>query len=280
MGDFHEGSLPFPFTGNFCIIEEVYFNCLGDFMESLQLQISNFEGPFDLLLHLLKINKMKIQEIRISEITSQYLFYLQGMKELDLEIASEFLLIASTLLEIKSREMLPKYVEEVDEEELKEKLVLRIEEYEAFKLMAETLGERYDEDLLIFTKRAETIVGDEVPLEELLRRVTIEHLYITYKSLMNRQKEKVNRSALRTKIMEREEYKIEDKMEELERLLYENRRVNFSTLLFQTKSKSECIVFFLAILELSRNHRIRVSQAEVFSEIIIEKGADHGSESL
>lgn len=249
-------------------------------MESLQLQISNFEGPFDLLLHLLKINKMKIQEIRISEITSQYLFYLQGMKELDLEIASEFLLIASTLLEIKSREMLPKYVEEVDEEELKEKLVLRIEEYEAFKLMAETLGERYDEDLLIFTKRAETIVGDEVPLEELLRRVTIEHLYITYKSLMNRQKEKVNRSALRTKIMEREEYKIEDKMDELERLLYENRRVNFSTLLFQTKSKSECIVFFLAILELSRNHRIRVSQAEVFSEIIIEKGADHGSESL
>ena len=249
-------------------------------MESLQLQISNFEGPFDLLLHLLKINKMKIQEIRISEITSQYLAYLQGMKELDLEIASEFLLIASTLLEIKSREMLPKYVEEVDEEELKEKLVLRIEEYEAFKLMAEGLGERYDEDLLIFTKRAETIVGDEVSLEELLRGVTIDHLYITYKSLMNRQKEKVNRSALRTKIMEREEYKIEDKMEELERLLYENRRVNFSTLLFQTKSKSECIVFFLAILELSRNHRIRVSQSEVFSEIIIEKGAEHGRESL
>src|SRR5690554_4141685 len=111
-------------------------------MDSLQLQISNFEGPFDLLLHLLKINKMKIQEIRISEITSQYLLYLQGMKELDLEIASEFLLVASTLLEIKSREMLPKYVEEVDEEELKEKLVLRIEEYEAFKLMAESLGER------------------------------------------------------------------------------------------------------------------------------------------
>jgi segregation and condensation protein A len=249
-------------------------------MDSLQLQISNFEGPFDLLLHLLKINKMKIQEIRISEITSQYLLYLQGMKELDLEIASEFLLVASTLLEIKSREMLPKYVEEVDEEELKEKLVLRIEEYEAFKLMAESLGERYDEDLLIFTKRAETILGDEVSPEDLLRGVTIDHLYITYKSLMNRQKEKINRRSLRTKILEREEYKIEDKMDELERMLHENRRVNFSNILFQTKSKSECIVFFLAILELSRNHRIRVSQAEVFSEIIIEKGADHGRELI
>lgn len=245
-------------------------------MENLQLQITNFEGPFDLLLHLLKVNKMKIQEIRISEITGQYLAYLQSMKELDLEIASEFLLIASTLLEIKSREMLPKYVEVVDEEELKEKLVLRIEEYEAFKLLAESLGARYDEDLLIFTKRAETIEADEVPLEELLRGVTIDHLYLTYKSLMNRQKEKINRSALRTKILEREEYKIEDKMEELERMLYENSKVNFSMLLIQTKSKSECIVFFLAILELSRNHRIRVSQAEVFSEIIIEKGECNG----
>lgn len=245
-------------------------------MENLQLHITNFEGPFDLLLHLLKVNKMKIQEIRISEITGQYLAYLQSMKELDLEIASEFLLIASTLLEIKSREMLPKYVEVVDEEELKEKLVLRIEEYEAFKLLAESLGARYDEDLLIFTKRAETIEADEVPLEELLRGVTIDHLYLTYKSLMNRQKEKINRSALRTKILEREEYKIEDKMEELERMLYENSKVNFSMLLIQTKSKSECIVFFLAILELSRNHRIRVSQAEVFSEIIIEKGECNG----
>lgn len=245
-------------------------------MENLQLHITNFEGPFDLLIHLLKVNKMKIQEIRISEITGQYLAYLQSMKELDLEIASEFLLIASTLLEIKSREMLPKYVEVVDEEELKEKLVLRIEEYEAFKLLAESLGARYDEDLLIFTKRAETIEADEVPLEELLRGVTIDHLYLTYKSLMNRQKEKINRSALRTKILEREEYKIEDKMEELERMLYENSKVNFSMLLIQTKSKSECIVFFLAILELSRNHRIRVSQAEVFSEIIIEKGECNG----
>ena len=249
-------------------------------MEPLELHISNFQGPFDLLLHLLKINKMKIQELRISEITNQYLVYLQSMKEMDLDIASEFLLMASTLLEIKSREMLPKHVEEVDEEELKEKLVLRIEEYEAFKLLSESLGQRFSEDLLIFTKRAETIVQDEVPLEELLKWVTIDHLYLTYKSLMNRQKEKVNRNVLRTRTLEREEYKIEDKMEELERILIQNGRVNFSSLLFQTKSKSECIVFFLAILELSRNHRIRVLQAEVFSEIIIERGADHGRESV
>lgn len=244
-------------------------------MESLNISITNFEGPFDLLLHLLKVNKMQIQEIRISEITSQYLNYLHSMQELDLEIASEFLLMASTLLEIKSREMLPKHEEEVDEEELKEKLVLRIEEYEAFKKIAENLAELFNKDLFIFTKRAETIAQDEVPLEDLLSGVTMDSLYITYKSLMNRQKEKVNRSFIRTKTVEREEFKIEDKMEELERILLGNQRVNFSNLLLKMKSKAECIVFFLAILELSRNHRIRVSQNNVFSEIIIEKGVEN-----
>ena len=245
-------------------------------MESLNISITNFEGPFDLLLHLLKVNKMQIQEIRISEITSQYLSYLHSMQELDLEIASEFLLMASTLLEIKSREMLPKHEEEVDEEELKEKLVLRIEEYEVFRKIAENLEELFNKDLFIFTKRAETITQDEVPLEDLLSGVTMDSLYITYKSLMNRQKEKINRSFIRTKTVEREEYKIEDKMEELERILLGNQRVNFSNLLLKMKSKAECIVFFLAILELSRSHRIRVSQNTVFSEIIIEKGEENG----
>ena len=245
-------------------------------MESLNISITNFEGPFDLLLHLLKVNKMQIQEIRISEITSQYLNYLHGMQELDLEIASEFLLMASTLLEIKSREMLPKHEEEVDEEELKEKLVLRIEEYESFKKIAENLAERFNKDLFIFTKRAETIQQDEVSLEDLLKGVTMDSLYITYKSLMNRQKEKVNRSFTRTRTIEREEYRIEDKMEELERILLGNHRLNFSNLLLKMKSKAECIVLFLAILELSRNHRIKVSQNNVFSEIIIEKGEENG----
>jgi len=245
-------------------------------MESLNINITNFEGPFDLLLHLLKVNKMKIQEIRISEITSQYLLYLHSMQELDLEIASEFLLMASTLLEIKSREMLPKHKEEVDEEELKEKLVLRIEEYEAFKIIAEKIGERFRNDLFIFTKRAETIIQDEVPLDKLLQGVTMDSLYLTYKSLMNRQKEKVNRSFVRTRTLEREEYRIEDKMEDLERILAGRSTFSFSDLLTGMKSKAERIVLFLAILELSRNRRIRVSQEDIFSEIIIEKGVEDG----
>lgn len=245
-------------------------------MESLQINITNFEGPFDLLLHLLKVNKMQINEIRISEITSQYLEYLRSMDELNLEIASEFLLVAATLLEIKSREMLPKYKEEVDEEELKEKLVLRIEEYEAFKNISENLGARFEKDLFIFTKRAETIPGDDQPLSELLKGVTMDNLYLTYTTLMNRQKEKVNKSFVRTRRMEREEFKIEDKMDELERLLVTNKTFNFTSLLESTKSKSECIVMFLAMLELSRNHRIKVSQQDIFSEIIVEMGETDG----
>ena len=123
----------------------------------------------------------------------------------------------------------------MDEEELKEKLVLRIEEYEAFKKIAENLAELFNKDFFIFTKRAETIAQDEVPLEDLLSGVTMDSLYITYKSLMNRQKEKVNRSFIRTKTVEREEFKIEDKMEELERILLGNQRVNF----FESASENE-----------------------------------------
>jgi segregation and condensation protein A len=245
-------------------------------MESLTINITNFEGPFDLLLHLLKVNKMKIQEIQISEITSQYLTYLHSMQELDMEVASDFLVMAATLLEIKSREMLPKYKEAVDEEELKEKLVLRIEEYEVFKEMAETFEERFRLDQVILTKRAETIPQEEVPLSELLRGVTMENLYLTYTSLMNRQKEKLNRSFIRPRKLEREEFKIEDKMEELERFLYANSSVNFNALLQKSLSKAEAIVMFLAVLELTRNRRIRISQEDVFSEIIIEKGENDG----
>ncbi|MBR0574941.1 segregation/condensation protein A [Proteiniclasticum sp. BAD-10] len=245
-------------------------------MESLTINITNFEGPFDLLLHLLKVNKMKIQEIQISEITSQYLTYLHSMQELDMDVASDFLVMAATLLEIKSREMLPKYKEAVDEEELKEKLVLRIEEYEVFKEMAETFEERFRLDQVILTKRAETIPQEEVPLSELLRGVTMENLYLTYTSLMNRQKEKLNRSFSRPRKLEREEFKIEDKMEELERFLYANSSVNFNALLQKSRSKAEAIVMFLAVLELTRNRRIRISQEDVFSEIIIEKGENDG----
>lgn len=236
------------------------------------MTLSNFEGPFDLLLHLLKANKMQIHEIKISEITAHYLDYLNSMKELDLEIASEFLLMASTLLEIKSREMLPKYKEEEDEDELKEKLVLRIAEYEAFKMIAEKMGERFSKDTYPFTKRAETIIVEETPLEDLLEGITIDHLYLTYRSLMNRQKEKINRSFVRVKTMEREVYKIEDKMEELERFLTGKNLVSFSQILKSVTSKAERIVLFLAVLELSRNHRVRISQEDIFSEIIIEKG--------
>lgn len=247
-------------------------------MEGLTINITNFEGPFDLLLHLIKINKMQIQEIRISEITRHYLDYLESMKEMDLDIASEFLVMAATLLEIKSREMLPKHVEVEDPEELREKLVLRIEEYDAFRSIAEALGEKYDADRFSMTKHAETIVMDEVPLSTLLEGITLEALFITYASLMNRQKDKVNRSVSRNRVLEREQYKVEDKIDELQRLLLSNRVLNFTAILSRANSKAEGIVLFIALLELTRNSQVRVSQQDIFSEIIIERGGDNGRE--
>jgi segregation and condensation protein A len=245
-------------------------------MSELKINISNFEGPFDLLLHLLKANKMQIKDIRISEITFQYMAYLNAMKELDMEVASEFIVIAATLIEIKSRELLPKYKEEVDENDIKVRLMLRIEEYEAFKQIAEILKERFGKDSYIFTKRAETIAPEEQPLGDFLKGVTMDTLHLTYLAMMNRQKSKINRNVTMDQSIEAEEYRIEDKMEELERILSSGSHIRFLSILEGSKSKSEAIVIFLAILELARSHRVRISQEDIFSEIIIEKGVIDG----
>lgn len=245
-------------------------------MSELKINISNFEGPFDLLLHLLKANKMQIKDIRISEITFQYMAYLNAMKELDMEVASEFIVIAATLIEIKSRELLPKYKEEVDENDIKIRLMLRIEEYEAFKEIAGVLKEKFGQDSYVFTKRAETIAPEELPLGDFLKGISMDTLHLTFLALMNRQKSKINPHVTIDQSIEAEEYRIEDKMEELERILTSTRYVRFLSILEGSKSKSEAIVIFLAILELARNHRVKISQEDIFSEIIIEKGEING----
>ncbi|MBW8381568.1 MAG: segregation/condensation protein A [Youngiibacter sp.] len=248
-------------------------------MSELRLNITNFEGPFDLLLHLIRANKMQIRDVRISEITSQYIAYLNEMNELDMEIASEFLVIAATLIEIKSRELLPRNIEPEDEEDIKEKLVLRIEEYEAFKLIAEELAERFGRDIWIFTKMPETIEAEEVSVSELLKGLTMEKLHKTYVDLMDRKKAKINKESTMAKSIEAESYRIEDKMEELERVIFAGKPLRLLDMLERSHSKYEAIVIFLAVLELARGRKVTLSQEDIFSEIIVAKGDADGDDS-
>ncbi|MCD3283552.1 segregation/condensation protein A, partial [Clostridium botulinum C/D] len=151
---------------------------------SLNIKIENFEGPFDLLLHLIKKNEMDIYNIRIYEITTQYLKYLNSMKELDLEVTSEFIVIAATLLEIKSKMLLPKQETEEnedDDEDPRKELINKLLEYKKFKQIANFLKQREENMGFMYSKKPEII--EDIPKDnnnDILKGLTILKLFNVY----------------------------------------------------------------------------------------------------
>lgn len=247
---------------------------------SLSIKITNFEGPFDLLLHLIKKNEMSIYDIKILEITNQYLDYLKTMKEMDLEITSEFIVIAATLIEIKSKLLLPKpkVEEEENEEDAAKELIEKLLQYKKYKMVAEFLGERQLETGAVFSKKPE-IIEEKNPKKEniadLLKNRTMLDLYNLYNELMNNYLNKMNEKGdfFEDKI-KIETFKIEDKMTELTTLMKTYPKIHFSKLIKEYKSKGEVIVTFLALLELIKVKVIKVMQEKSFSEIYVERVDD------
>lgn len=229
-----------------------------------------FEGPLDLLLHLVKVDELDPVELPIAEITRQYIEHLEAMAELDLEIAGEFLVMAATLLNIKLRSILPKPPEEIaraDEEEIDEilstqDLVRRLVEYRRFKQMAQALREREEENAGIYCRTAPvlTIPGaeQELPRQDILK------LFDAFVTVLKR---------VRTKPEHRvaaERFTVEDKLSEVRELLRRERNVNLSRTFERCVDKEEVICYFLAILELARMREITVGQADTFEDILIE----------
>lgn len=243
---------------------------------SLSIKITNFEGPFDLLLHLIKKNEMDIYNIRILEITNQYLDYLKQMKEMDLDITSEFIVIAATLIEIKSKILLPKPKvenEEENEEDAAKELINKIVLYKKFKVAAEFLLERERETGIMFSKKPEIIEEKNYKetTADLLKNITMLDLYNIYNELMNNYLNKVNPEATIEDKIKMETYKIEDKMDELQNIIKLTPKVHFTNLLKSYKSKTEVIVTFLALLELIKLKNVKVIQEGNFKEIYIER---------
>lgn len=243
---------------------------------SISIKIENFEGPFDLLLHLIKKNQMNIYEVKISEITSQYISYLKTMEEMDLEIASEFVVIAATLLEIKSKELLPKITkedeEESDEVDSKEELIERLVQYKKFKEVAKFLSKKENKEGEVYAKVPEIIEEDKVlDLKELLKNITLLKLYNIFSEIINNYYNKQNLGNKIPKKISIDKYKIEDKMEYLQHIFRHQKRNSFSDIVFQCESKVEVIVTFLAMLELVRLKRIKVLQENNFTEIYMEE---------
>ncbi|WP_298841120.1 segregation/condensation protein A [Clostridium sp.] len=242
----------------------------------LSIKVTNFEGPFDLLLHLIKKNKMNIYDINIVEITNQYLEYLRSMKEMDLEMTSEFIVIAATLIEIKSKYLLPKNKEEVsiqDEYDVEKELMDKLVEYRKYKVVAENLKVMEKETGIMISKKPEIIEEDNHNTKEVdfLKDVTIFDLYNLYNNLIEKYKNKMNTDIIVNKEILIDEYKIEDKMEELKQKLNDFGKIQFTNLIYGYSSKIEIIVMFLALLELIKIRNVRVFQESNFNEIYLER---------
>ncbi|MCY6483775.1 segregation/condensation protein A [Clostridium aestuarii] len=242
----------------------------------LNIKIENFEGPFDLLLHLIKKNEMDVYDIKIHEITAQYLRYINNMREIDLEVTSEFIVIAATLLEIKSKMLLPKASKEEDSEDEndpRKELISKLLEYKKFKLVADFLKEKEEQSGITFKKKPEIIEEkkEKEDNKDILKDITILELFNIYNDLITRYNNKMNTENVIEKEIPLDKFKVEDKMIEISKQLAKNKRMKFSNFIYESSSKIETVVAFLALLELIKLRAISAIQENSFNEIFIEE---------
>lgn len=241
----------------------------------LKVKLQVFEGPLDLLLHLLEKNKVNIYDIPIVEITNQYMEYINEMKRHDLNIVSEFLVMAATLLDIKSRMLLPKEETEEEEEDPRAELVQKLLEYKMYKCMSYELKDRQiDAQKVLFKSptipREVSQYEEPVDLQELMADVSLRRLNNIFKSVMRKREDKIDPIRSRFGKIEKEEVSLEERMDYLEQYALTHRRFSFRGLLEAQSSKMEIIVTFLSILELMKVGKILISQERIFDDIFVE----------
>ena len=243
---------------------------------ALDIKLSEFEGPLDLLLHLIDKNKIDIFDIPIVEITEQYMDYLHSMEEEDLGVMSEFMVMAATLLDIKCRMLLPKEVnEEGEEEDPREELVQKLLEYKLYKSLSYDLKDKMDSASGHFFKEQQLpgevlLYREPVDPQELLAGLTLEKLNEIFKSVLRRREDKVDPIRSRFGKIEKEEVSLSDKMLEMKAYAKKNRRFSYRSLLTKQSSRTQMVVTFLSILELMKMGHIHVDQETLFGDIQVE----------
>lgn len=240
---------------------------------SYKLKLEMFEGPLDLLLYLIKKDEIDIKDIPIASVTDQYMQYIEMMKMLDLEIVGEFLVMAATLLQIKSRMLLPPDPNLVaeEEEDPRDELIRRLEEYKKFKEAAGDLREKEVSRQNLFARRM-----DETQLNELkadAREVYYEVSLFDLISALSKALQRVPTETVYS--VEREEYTVEEKIHDMLHLMTRRKQVRLSDLFAKARSKAEVIVTFIAMLELIRLKEIIAVQSELFGEIEVQKNMDN-----
>ena len=243
---------------------------------AIAVKLQVFEGPLDLLLHLIDKNKIDIYDIPIAQITDQYMDYIRQMDHQDMNVSSEFMLMAATLIDIKCRMLLPKEVNEVGEEEdPREELVRQLLEYKKYKYMAGELREKMDAAGDVVTRKQnlpKEVKAYQIPIEpaELLDGLTLDRLHEIFESILKRQRDKVDPIRSRFGHIEKEPVSVPEKMTRLEKYAFSKKRFSFRNLLEKQAGKLDLVVTFLAVLELMKLGRIGVKQDSIFGDIEIE----------
>ena len=231
------------------------------------VKIDAFEGPLDLLLHLIKESKVDIWDIKIVDITDQYLSYIQSMEQLNLNIASEYLVMASELMEMKSKLLLPRHQEENEEEEMdpREVLIQRLIEYQKYKEMTKSFKELEEVRHEFYTKAPEnlkefveqgTVVSGDVTLDDLMK---------AFQKFIQRKKLE---QPLATTVTKRE-ITVEERRTSIRKILQEKKKVDFFDL-FEAITKEYIVVTFLAVLEMAKKRELTIYQENNFDHIICE----------
>lgn len=232
----------------------------------MDFKINEFEGPLDLLLHLIKESKMNIMDIEIEKITEQYINYLNLQEKMNLEVASEYLVMASELIELKSKMLLPNPKnDEGEEEDPREELVNRLLEYQAYKEITKVLHDKENLRREIYTKSPENIRNYVEENVSIASDVTLDDLVDAFKKFLERKKDN---KPLQTKITVNE-ITVSSRRYEIRNILKQKRRISFFEL-FPIVSKEYVIATFLAVLEMAKNKELTISQNDTFDDIICE----------
>lgn len=243
---------------------------------SIPVKLEAFEGPLDLLLHLIDKNKINIYDIPIVEITDQYLEYIKLMESKNLEIMSEFLVMAATLIKIKSRMLLPAKAKDNDEEDTdpRQELVERLLEYKMFKYVSEQLKDRQEDAARVMYKpptipKEIADFKEEIDPKEILGDLTLLKLHEIFNSIMKKQNDKIDPIRSKFSKIEKEEIKLSEIFIRIQRYGAEHKVFSFKNLINEQSTKMEVIVTFLGILELIKLGRIKIEQERTFDDIKI-----------
>ena len=235
--------------------------------KEINIKIHDFEGPLDLLLHLVNQYKVDIYEVPLVDVITQYLAYLDAMKEKALDLASEYLVIASQLVLIKSRRLLPTVSDAFEEEtiDLEQEILAQIDEYRKYKALSLALADKHDDRGHFYSKSKTEIAAEEVALAQ---DKNVLDLYFAFSAVIQR-KQAEFRDHHHT--INSDEFSVEDKIKDILTLFQHEKTVSFTRLFQPSHSLDEVVTVFLAMLELIKNHALNFQQDATFGDIILTK---------